>query len=85
MSIDAESTDVEGIEREFRLSIDVYLEGCAELGIEPVAPTPVPIETEVSCSHRTGNQLKSESVETIVHPYLMGTAPSWMSATTIPS
>ena len=44
----AEATDVEGIKREFRISIDVYLEGCAELGIEPVAPTPVPIETEVS-------------------------------------
>ena len=45
---EAEATDVEGIKREFRISIDVYLEGCAELGIEPVAPTPVPIETEVS-------------------------------------
>ena len=45
---EAEATDVEGIKREFRLSIDVYLEGCAELGIEPVAPTPVPLETEVS-------------------------------------
>ena len=37
----AEATDVEGIKREFRISIDVYLEGCAELGITPVAPTPV--------------------------------------------
>ena len=44
----AEATDVEGIKREFRISIDVYLEGCAELGIEPVAPTPVPLETEIS-------------------------------------
>ncbi len=38
----AEATDVEGIRREFRLSIDVYLEGCAELGIEPVQPTAMP-------------------------------------------
>ena len=30
------------------LSDDVYLEGCAELGIEPVTPTPVPLESEVS-------------------------------------
>lgn len=37
----AEAADVEGIKREFRLSIDVYLDGCAQLGIEPVAPTPV--------------------------------------------
>ena len=34
----AEATDVEGIEREFQTSIDVYLDGCAELGIEPVKP-----------------------------------------------
>ena len=44
----AEATDVEGIKREFRISIDVYLEACAEDGFEPVAPTPVPLETEVS-------------------------------------
>lgn len=35
----AEATDVEGIRREFRLSIDVYLESCAELGIEPIRPS----------------------------------------------
>jgi len=35
----AEATDVEGIRREFRLSIDAYLESCAELGIEPVQPS----------------------------------------------
>ncbi len=38
----AEATDVEGIKREFRISIDVYLQGCVELGIEPVAPVPMP-------------------------------------------
>ena len=41
----AEATDVEGLKREFRCSIDVYLEGCKELGIDPVAPTAVPLET----------------------------------------
>ncbi|MCY3507270.1 MAG: hypothetical protein OXI51_10165 [Chloroflexota bacterium] len=40
----AEATDVEGIRREFRLSIDVYLEGCAELGIEPIQPSPMPAQ-----------------------------------------
>ena len=44
----AEAIDVEGIKREFRISIDVYLEVCAEDGVEPVAPTPVPLESEVS-------------------------------------
>ena len=39
----AESTDEEGIEREFRISIDVYLNGCSELGIDPVAPTAIPV------------------------------------------
>ena len=39
----AQATDVEGIEREFRVSIDVYLDGCEELGIELVAPTAVPV------------------------------------------
>ncbi|MYD50759.1 MAG: hypothetical protein F4W93_04650 [Dehalococcoidia bacterium] len=38
-----EATDVEGIKREFRVSIDVYLDGCAELGIEPIAPIAVPV------------------------------------------
>ena len=40
----AEATDVEGLKREFRCSIDVYLEGCKELGIDRVAPTAVPLE-----------------------------------------
>ncbi len=39
----AEATDVEGIEREFRLSIDVYLDGCVELGIQPVEPIDISI------------------------------------------
>ena len=34
----AEATDAEGIKREFRISIDVYLASCKELGIEPVRP-----------------------------------------------
>lgn len=38
----AESADVVDIKREFRISIDVYLDGCAEMGIEPVTPTSVP-------------------------------------------
>ena len=44
----AEATDVESIKREFRISIDVYLEVCAELGIDPVAPSAVRLKTEVS-------------------------------------
>ena len=39
----AEAVDVEGIKREFRCSIDAYLDGCAELGIEPVTPTAAPV------------------------------------------
>lgn len=39
---EAEATDVEGIKREFRKSIDVYLGSCAEDGVEPVAPTEIP-------------------------------------------
>ncbi len=38
----AESFDASGISREFQISIDVYLEGCAELGIDPVAPSDLP-------------------------------------------
>ena len=33
-----EATGVEGIKREFRISIDVYLASCEELGIEPAKP-----------------------------------------------
>lgn len=43
---DAEATDVEGIKREFRISIDTYLDGCTELGIEPIAPTTVPVTAD---------------------------------------
>ncbi len=39
----AEATDVESIKREFHASIDAYLDGCVELGIEPVAPTAAPV------------------------------------------
>ena len=42
----AEATDVESLKREFRYSIDVYLEGCKERSIDPVTPTPVPLETQ---------------------------------------
>ena len=44
----AEATDVEGIEREFRTSIDVYLEGCAELGLDPVPPSRAPLEARTT-------------------------------------
>ena len=37
----AEATDVEGIKREFRISIDVYLDSCKALGVEPVKPQSV--------------------------------------------
>ena len=43
---DAEATDLEGLKREFRKSIDVYLEGCAELGVRPVKPTPEGVPSE---------------------------------------
>ena len=37
---EAEATDVvEGIKREFRKSIDLYLASCAEDGVEPAPPT----------------------------------------------
>ena len=39
----AEATDVEGIKREFRVSIDVYLARCVELGIEPIKPAAIPV------------------------------------------
>ena len=42
-----EATDVESIKREFRISIDVYLQGCADLGIDPVPPSAVPVKTGV--------------------------------------
>ena len=44
----AEATDVESIKREFRISIDAYLNGCAALGIEPVTPAATPITAEAS-------------------------------------
>ena len=42
----AEATDVQGIKREFRVSIDVYLQGCAERGVEPVPPASFPMAAE---------------------------------------
>ncbi len=44
----AEATDVEGIKREFRISVDAYLRGCAELGIDPVPPSVIPLESHAS-------------------------------------
>ena len=37
----AEATDVEGIKREFRISIDEYLASCEEDEVEPVRPQAV--------------------------------------------
>lgn len=39
----AEAADMEGIKREFRFSVDAYLDGCAELGIQPVKPTAISV------------------------------------------
>ena len=41
----AEAANMEDVAREFRVSIEAYLEGCRELGIEPVAPSTVPPTT----------------------------------------
>ena len=43
---DAEATDLEGLKREFRKSIEVYLDGGAELGIKPVQPTTHSVPSE---------------------------------------
>ena len=43
----AEAADAARLEREFRCSIDVYLAGCKELQIDPIAPVP----SAVSPSH----------------------------------
>ncbi len=40
----AEAVDMEGIKQEFCFSVDVYLDGCAELGIQPVKPTAISVE-----------------------------------------
>ncbi len=45
---EAEATDVEGIKREFRKSIDLYLASCAEDGVEPAPPTGVPVEPQTT-------------------------------------
>ena len=45
---EAEATDVEGVKREFRKSIDLYLASCTEDGVEPVAPTGVPVESQAT-------------------------------------
>lgn len=45
---EAEATDVEGVKREFRKSIDLYLASCAEDGVEPVPPTEVPVESQAT-------------------------------------
>ena len=44
----AEATDVKGIKREFEISVDVYLEGCKELGLEPIAPFAIPLEVKAN-------------------------------------
>ena len=44
----AEATDVEGVKREFRKSIDLYLTSCAEDGVEPMPPTKIPAESQAT-------------------------------------
>ena len=45
---DAEATDVESVKREFRKSIDLYLDSCAEDGVEPVPPTEAQVESQAT-------------------------------------
>jgi predicted HicB family RNase H-like nuclease len=40
----AEARDLDTLKCEFPISVNIYLDGCAELGIEPIAPTSVPAE-----------------------------------------
>ena len=40
----AEAADVISLEKELRHSIDVYLDGCKELQIDPIVPTPDRVE-----------------------------------------
>ena len=44
----AEAADAASLEQEFRCSIDMYLEGCKELQIDPVAPAPGPASSRQS-------------------------------------
>lgn len=44
----AEAADATSLEQEFRCSIDMYLEGCKELQIDPVAPAPGPASSRQS-------------------------------------
>ena len=43
---DAEATGLDDLKREFQKSIDVYLDGCAELGIDAVKPIPQGVPSE---------------------------------------
>ena len=45
---EAEATDVEGVKRAFRKSIDLYLASCSEDGVDPAAPTEVPVESQAT-------------------------------------
>ena len=45
---EAEATDVEGVKREFRKSIDLYLASCAEDGVDSVRLTEVPVESRAT-------------------------------------
>ena len=45
---EAEATNVESIKREFRKSIDLYLDSCAEDGVEPVPPTEATVESQAT-------------------------------------
>ena len=42
----AEATDVEALKREFRRSIDTYLDGCRDLGIDPAEPMATALDTQ---------------------------------------
>ena len=45
---EAKATDVEGIKREFRKSIDLQLDSCAEDGVGPAPPTEVPAKPQAT-------------------------------------
>ena len=42
----ADAADAASLEQEFRCSIDMYLEGCEELQIDPVSPVPDPVRQQ---------------------------------------
>lgn len=72
-----EATDATGIRREFERSVDEYLAGCAEDGVEPLVPRPSPVIEKDAPESCHNHKVRGSPSGAITHGGQRPPNPGW--------